>query len=940
MRNISCIFAICIGLACSTAFEGYAQKEAARITGRVIQVETSAPLDFAAITLHPSNAITTSDADGKFAFDKVSPGEITLSAQFFGMEKVDTTFTVLSGATINLELKMRESNFWLENVVVTATRNDAGKSTASNISRQAMDHMQTSSLSDIAALLPGGATANPSLSRAQNFTIRSLSGTSSNSLGTAIMVDGAPISNNANLQTLAPSVSGSTASPFDSESTISGGIDVRNISTDNIESIEIIRGIPSAQYGDVTSGAVMIKSKAGRSPLTVRFKTNPNIYQASVSKGFSLGRKAGDLNVSGDYAYNKNKLTADYMNYQRANAKVLYSKTFGNGNISNTSLNLVFAKDTENPDKDRSGGQEYSYEKELGLQFNTNGRININRYWLKAVNYLVSGSYMNKDSYVHGRAENAMNLYSTCMENGLVYSNTVGEKIFDSVTGNELTNLGSEENLRGRILPYSYLYQFNIYGKEINAFGKVNVEMGHTWGNVTDRLLAGVDYKTDGNLGAGSVYEDAAPPWRSIGNSDSGYRRRPFYSIPFVNQAGGYIEDSFVWQFAGREFNLTAGARYDYVWSGDMRMSAVSPRINASIDIFPWMTLRGGWGIAAKAPTTLYLNPNYAYHDAILYNGCYTNRDEADHLLIARTDIYETKNHDLQMAKNNKSEIGLDFLFAKKYSVSITGYYEYMGNGYSLGHNLDSWKYYHVTPITEVSYTPGSKPVVRSGDVTYDYFFETFTPMNSAVMEEKGVEYEIDLGRFNAIRTSFYINGAWMRSSTTSNNYTYTKREPANTHVCNIAVYNPFLSTSFYERLNTSLRITHNIPDIGFAITLTGYLEWFTKTWNEYKGEDIFDKYISHKDGKVHDFDPALKDDPEFSYMLGGITPNYIAEHTPSFATFNLNLSKEVNNWLTASFYVNNLLNTRPLYRYNETGTITELATPIYFGFELKAKIR
>ena len=66
----------------------------------------------------------------------------------------------------------------------------------------------------------------------------------------------------------------------------------------------MIRGIPSVEYGDLTSGAVIINSKAGREPFRLRFKTNENIYQVSAGKGFNLGGKKGSLNISGDYAYN------------------------------------------------------------------------------------------------------------------------------------------------------------------------------------------------------------------------------------------------------------------------------------------------------------------------------------------------------------------------------------------------------------------------------------------------------------------------------------------------------------------------------------------------------------------------------------------------------------------------------------------------------------
>ena len=106
-----------------------------------------------------------------------------------------------------------------------------------------------------------------------------------------------------------------------------GGTDVRSISTENIESIQIVRGIPSVEYGDLTSGAVIINTKAGREPLRVKAKANPNIYQVSMGTGFELGKKKGALNVSADYAYNTNNPISSYQHYQRATTKLLYSNT-------------------------------------------------------------------------------------------------------------------------------------------------------------------------------------------------------------------------------------------------------------------------------------------------------------------------------------------------------------------------------------------------------------------------------------------------------------------------------------------------------------------------------------------------------------------------------------------------------------------------------------
>ncbi len=66
-----------------------------------------------------------------------------------------------------------------------------------------------------------------------------------------------------------------------------GGVDVKQISTNNIESVEVIRGIASVQYGDLTSGAVIVKTMAGASPLNAVVSLNPRMKKA-IWKGFTF----------------------------------------------------------------------------------------------------------------------------------------------------------------------------------------------------------------------------------------------------------------------------------------------------------------------------------------------------------------------------------------------------------------------------------------------------------------------------------------------------------------------------------------------------------------------------------------------------------------------------------------------------------------------------
>lgn len=935
-NKVSFTLLISISVILCQGFRISAQNNSGTVHGTV-RDENGSPLEFASIVLKNSGQYTVSDKEGNFLIDKVPAGEIELSAEFYGMQEWHHTFILKAKEEKTIDIVMKETTFRLENVVITAVKSKTGSSTASKISRQAMDHLQTSSLKDIMTLLPGVAFTNPSLSSATSLSIRNNAGRTSyasgaaRSLGTSIIVDGAPMSNNANMQTLSPSISGQMQDLSGSASA-SEGVDVRMLSTDNIESVEIIRGIPSVEYGDMTSGAVLVKSKAGKAPLTIRFKANPHIYQMSASKGLRLGKDYGDLNLSGDYAYNRNELIRDFDTYQRAGFKGLWSYMHGHF-TENTSVTSYYGRDRSrlNPD---AFGKEQSWSNSIGVQFNTNGNVFINKGWLKSIDWIISGSYTNKNSHFESTASNALNLYSTAIDNGITYTNIPGLDIFDSNTGEQITHNSGIE--KGVVLPYSYFYKYDIFGDEINAFAKVNAKFSKTWGKATEKLLLGADFKTDGNLGKGAVYDDAFPPFRNVGNASSGYRRRNYYDIPFINQLGIYGEDTFSYKLGKRLFSITAGLRFDMV----NRLTSIAPRVNASADIFPWMTLRGGWGITSKAPTSLYLYPNPAYLDAINFNGMSESRPKEERLLIATTTVYDSVNPDLKIATNRKAELGLDFTIAKRYRISITGYDEFMKNGYSMGLGLPSFVWYHHDTYKETAHNAGALPSVAK-DTTYNLFFTVYKPYNNVISRSRGIEYEIDLGRFDAIRTSVNINGAWSYGSYTNGGYYFNTRTDSKNAESNIGIYNPEKKTDHYENLITTLRITHNIPQIGFVVTLAAQANWYGKFWSTYKNDEMLTGYLSRKDGKYHDFDPSMKDDPEFSYLFPTLSENrFILDRIDPYMTFNLNLTKEIKDFITASFYVNNILNHRHLDRSESSGATREYGIPIFFGFELKINIR
>lgn len=186
----------------------------------------------------------------------------------------------------------------------------------------------------------------------------------------------------------------------------------------------MIRGIPSAEYGDLTAGAVIVNSKAGKEPLSIRFKTNPNVYQFSANKGLVLGEKAGNLNIGADYAYNVTKPTEAYKYYQRATGKLLYSNVWLDGKWrSNTSLDFIYGRNTMEPNPDNKMTRRGEGARDIGGILNTNGTFYIDKGWFRSLKYAISGSYMDRHSYYEQIYNDAMGVYSLAEQDGLIATN-------------------------------------------------------------------------------------------------------------------------------------------------------------------------------------------------------------------------------------------------------------------------------------------------------------------------------------------------------------------------------------------------------------------------------------------------------------------------------------------------------------------------------------
>ena len=257
------------------------------ISFTVTEKGTAESIMMASCNLNPLGAFTVTNIDGKASFTNIPQGKYTLEISYVGFEKYQTILDV--NGNQNLKIVMTPTSLALKEVVVTAQRKSSGASTTSVINRQAIDHLQASSLADVMQLIPGMKMGNTDMTQQSNLQLRTLVNNNTSAFGSSIVVDGMPMSNNATL----------TQGGF--SSTAFTGTDLRQISADNIDNVEVVRGIPSAEYGDLTSGLVIVHSKVGVTPWQLKGKINPELQNYSLGKGFNL-QHAGIFNFNFDYA--------------------------------------------------------------------------------------------------------------------------------------------------------------------------------------------------------------------------------------------------------------------------------------------------------------------------------------------------------------------------------------------------------------------------------------------------------------------------------------------------------------------------------------------------------------------------------------------------------------------------------------------------------------
>ena len=905
-----------------------------RISGKVLEADGEGPVPGAVVRLDENYLWSVTDADGRFSLDNVQQGNYTLEVSCLGYVTESRQISVrrnLSGILFRLS----QNTLALKEVVVTAEKSKDNINTTQTIGRTALDHLQMNSMGGITALLPGGKTLNPDLTSDNALSLRSGGLSVGNAaFSTAVEINGVRMGGNASFGEMS-------------------GIGTRSLSVENIESIEVVTGVPSAEYGDLGSGLIKVNTQKGRTPLSIVASVNPRTYEVSVSKGFDLGK--GVMNVGVEWVRATKKLTSPYTSYTRRGITLDYTRTFNkvlrleaglNGNLGG--MNTV-----SDPD---AYSEEFTRERDNILTPHVKLTWLLNRSWI--TNLTLEGSV-----YYHDRRSQFHAYHSSAAQMPAVHATEQGYWM-------------------AGILPLTYYSDQIVDSRELDFAASLKYHWLRHWGPVKNLVKAGVQWKADGNVGRGEYYEDPSL-------EADGYRPRPYSDYPYMHNLSGYLEDNVTIPIGKTTLNLVAGLRLETVFLQGSHyddLTILSPRLNAKWTVSKKLAFRGGWGVAGKLPSYHILFPQPEYRDLLSLGYSWADGSAYVYYTQPYSMVY---NPHLRWQRNINSEVGIDATLLKT-RISLVGFYNKTKDPYELGTVYEPFAYNIIEK--PAGYALISEPNVIVDHQTGETYFQdadglyvpgtvkvtdqTFAASrrqeNGADVHRYGVELTVDFPEIKPIGTTLRLDAAWNHTEYTSNVTSYLYRNGwSHTVLPNrsyqyVGVYKG--GTNVYDgrradNVDANLTAITHIPRARLVITIR--LEAALLRRSQYTSSRAFTVDAASNTptgGNIYDGNSYTAVYPQAYMDLNGVVRPWTEEsaanpdlqrlilrsgnmytfapdgYDPYFSA-NLSVTKEIGKHVSLSFFANNFTNSRRFVTSYATGVSAIFTPNFYYGLTCRIKL-
>jgi hypothetical protein len=879
-----------------------AYSQSVLLQGRVLDTAGKA-LPFSTVRVPELDLQTTSGTNGNFIIS-VPGNNIKLQVVISHVGKETITRTILPG--ILLEVRLRDKSLTLAEVEVSVTRKGGITPSSILFNRETLEQIQAFSLADVLNYLPGKTNKPPSLQNPQTLNLRTNTDGNhamTNSLGAAIIMDGVRLSNDANMQNRSLAINGMAGSTishrdygrFDVPFT---GIDLRDIPVDNIESIEVIQGVAPAQYGELTSGAVIINRQAGKTRWQLNTRINGGSTEFSLTKGFSLGKKLGALNMNLSWLNSNSDPTDKIKSYNRLSGGLMWTTYLGR--IKNTlsiDYNTKLDNVKEDPDDERLK-KTYAVNRNISLSNRTT--IPIPNAWFNQLNINVSYSGGYQDTY----SQYLLNQ----PPKGVASKDTTG--VYESY-----------------FLPGAYMSEERVIGKPFNISGSINTGAVFSTGELNHNIRIGIDLSYADNKGEGIVVFADRPRWIDIKDQNA----RPYNyenSVAEIFNTGFYAQNNMKLPLGSSSMNISAGVRYN-IQNG---YGNWQPRINVSYPLSKAWELTAGYGISTKSPTLAHRYPAPAWLDIPLLT-LYTGQPN-ENLYLVYTQKVIVNNSELKPARSSQFETGIRYS-SKWINTSLFGYIKRDRDGFNsynkfLPLELPEYSYTH-TPGQPIKYFP-------TGNIITYATTGIFVVTNGLESDNYGAEWMMQLSKIKAIQTGFTISHALSMSR-------YKESADLQTEAVSddwiragskalYGVYKP--GESFNWSLMSKVNSDTHIPALGFVVSLSADIFWARNTWDKQDTQipiGYIDRNMQYV--PIDKFDPNNTD---YNYLRKGNETQTETKLKSAYATFSLRLAKEIQQRLRITFSVYNFINAQSAYYNPTTQTYVTLREPINItaGINLK----
>lgn len=729
------------------------EERRAVILGQVLNARTGEPVAGAGVRVRGTAIGAFTDSLGRYGLEDVPPGRQTLVVRRLGFAVNEVTVQVPGDGAVHRDIEVGERALEVEGIEVTVQPGERAVGelgTASVIDQQALRHQTATSLGGVLSLVPGVETSPPGLGSVQQVSLRGVrttgaiaraTGRSASELastGTVVILNGVPVSNNANLQSTGP------RGELSFTTSAGGGVDLRRVPASTLERVSVLRGVPSARWGDLTQGAIIVDTQAGEVAPEVTAQYDARTGEVSAVAGRSLGggHHTGTLTfdvartrirpgITDDRAYRvAGRFAHRYESAPRATGQAV-----GQGFRLDSRVNF-FRLGQRSPPNPNVPGTRTSRSEDIGVRLTEDAEL-----WLDPgtrVGLLASYTRLWQDDFVRTqRLRTAM----------------------------PFTDRLTEGRSEGFYVVGPYTSELRVEGRPSMLFSRLELDARRDWLGVAHRLRAGAVLRREGNDGDGRQFDISRPPQVTFNGVQGFDRPRSFESIPALATSALYVDDRLRAELGGTVLEAQAGLRLGMLhagsdWLSGVRDVALQPRVNVRVAPLDWLALTAGAGRVANAPGLRALYPAPQYYDVVNVNYYLENHPD-ERLAVLTTFIEDPSNPELGFTDGTKLEVGVEFGVGEG-RVELVAFRDRIDGGVGI-RNVPVTIRRERFALTDSVPGNGVKPEIIEPPKAVDPIPVLLDrPSNLVRQTSRGFELVGLLPRIPELRTRFQVTGSWV----------------------------------------------------------------------------------------------------------------------------------------------------------------------------------